>query len=709
MRKIFTLNLLLFITALSSSQEQKSDSTKVENLGEVIITGQYSKQSVKKSVFEVKVLTRTDIENHGASDLAHLLNTTLNINIIPNASTGKSGVSLFGLDEQYFKVLIDGIPVINEEGFGNNTDLTLINLNDVERIEIVEGAMGVQYGANSVSGIINVITKKSSRNDWDIYAYIQEETVNDEYEWFDKGRHIQSVKIEHNITENLYGNVSYTRNDFGGYWGDRKGENYDKSDELRGHEWLPKKQHFANLLLSYDASKINLFYKFEYTNETIDKYSKNVDLNENPATGTTNPTALDEIYTNNRFYHHLNGNGLIKNKINYDVSLSYQKQTKDLEQYTYRIREKEKLNIQKGEYLSRSAFFSRGTVSNLFKTKKFSLQTGYEITNEKGFGSPIAITIDPEEENIKQRLDNYDLFASSEFEINDKFSFRPGLRVSFSNLFDNQYIYSLSAKYLFKKEIELRGILGSANRTPNYDELYTYFVDVNHNVQGNPDLTPEKGVSAFLHIKKKSYFNDANIVLKNKVSFSYLDLKDRIELIVVSDIPLAFQYNNIDSFKSMGMFSENAVLYKNLQGKFGIGLLGVLKILNDEVDANDDFLFNLQLNADLSYKIPKWNAFFSVYFKYLGEQNQFVEKTNNEGEQVFVKGTTDAYSWMDATVKKTFLSNKLELMLGVRNLLDLTTVNTTAISGGAHNGPPVGFLLGYGRSYFIKVAYSLKN
>ena len=70
---------------------------------------------------------------------------------------------LFGLDGEYFKVLIDNVPIINEGGFGNGTDLTLINLDDVERIEIVEGAMGVQYGSNAFTGIINIITKKSSR------------------------------------------------------------------------------------------------------------------------------------------------------------------------------------------------------------------------------------------------------------------------------------------------------------------------------------------------------------------------------------------------------------------------------------------------------------------------------------------------------------------------------------------------------------------
>jgi len=146
----------LFCSAISLAQNTPvTDSTDIEKLDEVVVTGQINPQSVNKSVVEVKVISRKDIERQAGNTLADVLNNTLNLNITPNTSTGKSGVSLFGLDSQYFKVLIDNIPMINEEGVGNNTDLTLINLDDVERIEYVEGAMGVQYGSNAVSGIIN--------------------------------------------------------------------------------------------------------------------------------------------------------------------------------------------------------------------------------------------------------------------------------------------------------------------------------------------------------------------------------------------------------------------------------------------------------------------------------------------------------------------------------------------------------------------------
>lgn len=703
---IIYFTTLIVTTSLFAQREVLKDSTKVEKLDQVVVTGQHNPQSVGKSVFEVKVISRNDIERQAGNNLADVLSNTLNLNVTPNTSTGKSGVSLFGLDSQYFKVLVDNVPIINEEGMGNNTDLTLINLDDVERIEIVEGAMGVQYGANAVSGIINVITKKSSKKDWEISTYIQEETVGDEYELFNKGRHIQSIKLGHNFTENLYANAVFTRNDFAGFWNDRFGEKYDRNDGLRGHEWLPKLQQNTKMLLSYQKNDFAIFYRFDYLNETIEHYNELVDVNENPATGTTRPIAQDEIFTNNRFYHHLNATGSLFKKVNYNISVSYQEQTKDLERYTYIIRENKKENVEEGEYQQRSAFFSRGTFSNLINSKTVSLQTGFELTNERGSGSAVAVVITPGEEKITQNLDNYDFFASSEITLSDRFSFRPGARVSFSNLFDTQFIGSLSAKQILNNGWELRAILGSANRTPNYDELYTYFVDVNHNVQGNPELLPEKGLSAFLHIKKHSSFDDGKIRIKNKLSFNYLGLDDRIELIVVQQNPLQFQYSNIDSYRAIGAFTENEIFFGNFNVHLGASLQGISKVLETR-NNNEDYLFNLQLNANLGYTLPKWNTTFSAYIKYIGEQQQFVEKTNDAGEQVFETGKTDGYNWMDATINKSFYNGSFVATVGSRNIFDVSSVNTTAFDGGTHNGPGAQIPLGYGRSYFLKLMYNL--
>ena len=699
-KKISFLFSLIIISFQAQENEIKKDSSNITLLDEVVITGQLKPQSIKKSVFEVKVITRKDIERRAGNNLADLLSQILNIDVFQNTSNGKSDINVLGLDGKYFKVLIDNIPIINEEGFGNATDLTLINLDDVERIELVQGAMGVQYGANALAGVLNIITKKKTKLDWEIRTFLQEETVGNEYEFFNQGRHIQSINIGHQLTEKNYVNVSFNRNDFRGYLGDLKGQYYDVDDESRGYRWLPKSQNFIKLLLSHKGKKHTAFYKFDYLNEDIFRYDSIVRTNFIPETLTSNPSSLDERFNNKRFVHHLNLSGSLSN-VPYNLSVSYQKQEKSRESYTYFIREDLKENIEKGTFLSKEVWFSRGTFSNLINTQKIKLQAGFEVTNEKGFGSPFGVTIANEVSGVSNTLTNIDVFTSSEIDFTENFSVKPGLRASFTNLFGNQFYYSLSARQLFKNNWEARAVLGYGTRTPNFDELYIYFVDINHDVQGNENLVPEKGFSSFIHIKKQTDFND-NFSMKNKLTLSYIDVSDRIELITVNQMPLQFQYNNIDKFSSTGIALENDFYYHNVKLNLGASYFGIKNIVDYNTGQTSNSQNNFQLNSNISYSIPNWDASFTAYYKYIGETNRFIQV-----DGFFENQNISPYSWMDVTTNKSFFKRKLVATFGIRNLFDTTEINTNAVTGGAHSGTSSAIILGYGRSYFLKLQYNI--
>ena len=118
---------------------------------------------------------------------------------------------------------------------------------------------------------------------------------------------------------------------------------------------------------------------------------------------------------------------------------------------------------------------------------------------------------------------------------------------------------------------------------------------------------------------------------------------------------------------------------------------------------SDDYLYGFQGNLNVSYRIPKWTTVFSVFAKYNGPEYLFVSRNDGSLE----KGRQNDYSMVDASIKKTLFSDKLEITAGARNLLNVTTISTTAREGGVHSGPPVEQLLGYGRSYFLKLLYRL--
>ncbi|WP_203257080.1 TonB-dependent receptor plug domain-containing protein [Hyunsoonleella ulvae] len=711
-KKYLTIYFSFFLGGYSFSQEasrKDGDSIKVEALEEVVLTGQYNLQSIRKSVFEVNVINRKQIDMLAGNNLADVLNQSLNLNIIPNTSTGKSTVQMFGLDGQYFKILVDNIPLVNDEGLGNNTDLTQINLDDIKQIEIVEGSMGVQYGANAVSGVINIITKKNSKYKWDVSTFTQEETVSNEYALFNEGRHIQSLRIGHQLTDKINVSANYNRNDFNGFLDDRQGPYYEFNDGLRGFLWLPKIQNTGKALINFSGDNFQSFYKFEYFDEQIDRFSSQVAENFNASTNTTNPVGTDAIFNSIRFFHHLNFSGKLKQQINYDVSFSYQSQKRDVEMFKYRIRTREKFDVNAFEFQSRNVWYSRGNFSNFFNIKNFKTQLGYEINNTNGFASEEAGSFDGE--NIRRELGNYDVFASSEINITPKISIRPGARLIASTLFKPRTAVSLISKYNLKNDLELRVLVGSSPRLPNYAELYTYFVDANHDVRGNADLLPEQGASIFAHIKKKFSFGKAEtpIRLQSKLSFNYLNVEDRIELSIINNNPLQFQYINIDAFKTIGAFFRNTLIYNSLRASFGLGYSGQSKVLDSRTLANDDYLFALQANANASYRFDKIGLVASAFFKFNGPVQQFVQQQDANNQTILVRGEQAGFSMLDASFRKNFANKALQLTLGARNLFNITQVNTTAIEGGAHSGPANNILLGYGRSYFLKLLYNIKS
>ncbi|MCM0668575.1 TonB-dependent receptor plug domain-containing protein [Flavobacterium tyrosinilyticum] len=703
---------LLFCTY--SFAQQKDTIKSAEKLSEVVVTGQFEQQSIKKSVFNVRVISKEDIKQLAANNLADVLNQYLNITIRNSGSDGRSTVSMFGLDSQYFKILVDNIPLVSDTGMGTNVDLTQVNLDDVERIEIIEGSMGVTHGANAVTGILNIITKKGGGYRWQISATVQEETVGNEYGLFDKGRHIQAAKIAHNFNENWFINIGGNRNDFAGFYDDKEGKDYTGNDGLRGFSWLPKEQLVGNAMLGYQKNDFRIFYKFDYYGENVHYYNPIIIPQDNfpfPNTYYTN----DKRFITNRFYHHLNSNGKLFSKLNYNVSVSHQKQERDLEKFNYQLETEKEFANDRQTYQSKEVFYSTGTLSNFFDSKKVDFQMGYEITNENGFYNSAAGTFKDDQQqfkDVRKRLENYDIFSVAEINLNDKFSIRPGLRYSFQAQFDNQYASSLGLRYLFKKGLEARASLGKSYRTPNFDELYTYFVDSNHNLQGNPDLVPENSTSYELSFKRSCFF-DSGAQIANNLAVTYLNVDDRIDMVLTDVNPLVYKYVNINKYQMWNISTTEQYSYKNWNIKVGAALVGISRKLDLaalNVTSDDKFLYSLNLNSSISYNIPKWNTLFALYYKYNGKQQQFVAGTDTDGSAKFFLSEISPYSWMDASVRKLFFKNQFEVTVGARNLFDITNVQTVqsgGSTGGAHASGSPDLLLGYGRSYFLKLTYNL--
>ncbi|OXA66517.1 TonB-dependent receptor [Flavobacterium aquidurense] len=682
---------------------QVKDTTAVNKLSEVVVTGQFEPQSIKKSVFNVRVISNQDIQNLAANNLSDVLNQYLNITVRPSGTSGRSTVSLFGLDAQYFKILVDNVPLVNEAGFGNNTDLSQINLNDVDHIEIVEGSMGVSYGANAVSGVLNIITKKSSQYKWGITASVQEETVNKEYSLFDQGRHIQSLKVSHTFNKNWFVSFGANRNDFQGYLSDKNGVDYAENDGTRGYRWLPKDQLNGTALIAYHKDNFRFFYKFEYLDENVDYYNSIVQSGFNTTLGSYR-YGDDKRYLTNRYFHNLNVTGKLFSQLNYNVSLSHQKQARDVESFRYYLFTKSEANNVTVKDQSMEVLYSTGTLNNFFSSKTVDLQLGYEFVNNRGYAlvQEASNILAP----VRKTLENYDFFVSSEIMASERLSIKPGIRFSAQSQFDNQYASSLGLRYLFDKGIELRGSYGNSFRTPTFEELYSKQIFDGHFFVGNENLIPETSTSYEASLKKSTtFFSGAQ--LSNTFAGSYLDVNDRIDMALVRFNPDTgnpeYQYMNISKYRMWNFSTMNQFRKDNLTFNFGAALIGVSQEIKNEVFTSDDkFLYSFNLNASVSYKLPKWKTILSGYYKYNGRTQQFIE-----GASSYVLSTIDPSNWLDATIRQNFFKDHFEVTIGVRNILDIKNVNQTGTNPNAVHASSGDVMLAYGRSYFLKLAYNL--
>lgn len=686
-----------------------NDSIKTECLDEVIVTHKDDIMSLSKKLFSVQVLKKEDIQKVAANNLTDLLTQNLNITIIPDASTGESSVSMFGLDGQYVKILLDGIPITSNNGIGNNIDISQINLDEVEQVEIVEGAMGVLYGDNAVAGVINVVTKRRQGNKWQIQAFVQEETIGKEYNLSDKGRHIQSLKISNNINDNVNYTLGISRNDFKGFYNIYQGKDYAKivdgivdNDTLRGTEWNPKEQitYYANA--NVNLREHNFFYKLQYFKESVTVFDKYV--TGRFTDGSYKVTATDENFNTNRIVNNLTITGPLKGEMDYNLFFSQQNQKRYYQDYTYNL-SLQKIDNYNTDDLSQSSdfWFSKGFVSNITPNSSFfNLQLGYEFTWQKGYDA--IATGNYSDEVVENKIDNYDFFSAVDFNVNKKLSFYPGARFTNNSQFGKKFIWSLSSTYRISDSFNTKAVFGSAFRTPNFGELFYYFVDANHNVKGNPDLQPEDGISLLLNFDKRITISEGS-VLKTALKTYYFNIDSKIADVIVIDDEGKNLYTsaNIDNSKIAGISLNNSFSYKNISVSLGATYMGESTTISESENHKSDYLWSFNLQSNFNYNIPSIKTILSGQIKYTGQTQTLLE----DDEGGLYLGKTGSFTWFDASIRKD-LTKQINLTLGARNIFDIVTVNASDLSSGGHDSNAANSrLFGNGRSYFLKLLFNI--
>src|SRR5699024_3283419 len=159
-----------------------------------------------------------------------------------------------------------------------------------------------------------------------------------------------------------------------------------------------------------------------------------------------------------------------KQQMNYDLSVSYQEQKRNIESFTRRLITGEKYNSNRYDYNTREGMYSRGSLNQILNSNRYNFEIVYEVDLDKGTGSGLSDQ-NASENTQSNRLNSYSAFTSAELNFTDRLSFRPGFRYINSNKFSDQFAVSLSGKYQFNNDFQLRVIAGTSPKIPNFEQL----------------------------------------------------------------------------------------------------------------------------------------------------------------------------------------------------------------------------------------------
>jgi outer membrane receptor for ferrienterochelin and colicins len=118
-----------------------------------------SRREVASLATSVREITQEDIKTQASLTVADVLKASPSgIDVTMRCPYEGTGVYIRGFRQHQTKILIDGVPVY--EPFRKSFDLSMIPTGSIAKIKLIKGPSSVLYGANTMGGVVNIITKK---------------------------------------------------------------------------------------------------------------------------------------------------------------------------------------------------------------------------------------------------------------------------------------------------------------------------------------------------------------------------------------------------------------------------------------------------------------------------------------------------------------------------------------------------------------------
>ena len=579
-KKNLLIPISIFLTLLSSQYAfaEKSTISEEFTLPQMNITALGYKSANLETPSDVTVYTGDELKQTGARNVANALKYKPGIyfsQMGPHDQsfiTGNSTISLRGIKGGTL-VLINGVPA----GFNNVSHLDMINLETVEKVEIIKGGGAVLYGSEAYGGVINVITKDSYQNNLHIATG-------------NKGQHDYAATIGVGKL-----GISLGRNESGetGILSEVQGTKTINGEKVPYYTGFgDSKKDYIGINYKFD-NKLNLSYMFNKKNYTIDYLNSSEEklqhfmyddrehftqLHFNNQKGLEATAYYNERIIKNPDYYIVNPNNLEwerSNHKNYGIDVKKVWENEN-EKVLIGLNSKRELYVDENQ-----KFASFGNSSSQLKPYArfgtYSLN-GYSMYGQydRKLSDATKLVFSMREDLIRSDAGNYNAFL-------------PQLQI-FTKLNEENSVYAN---------------IGRSFRMPNFRQLY-YSSGV---LLQNPDLKPEYGWNYELGFKHDTPNDNFKAVL------FHIDLDDQITNRKVNGLTQSY---NAAKYRNTGLeLSYTKKINNNFDWSIG-GIYSKPQNKTTESAPWKDVLGKYQIMTSMNYHSENTNA--TLNLSYMGNR-----------------------------------------------------------------------------------------
>lgn len=514
-------HFFVLAAVIISNQLIAQDTARLQ-LDEVVVTANKYEQKQSTTGKVLNIISRQQLERSGGKTLCEVLNTLPGLTMIGanNVLGTNQNISIRGASAGNVLLLIDGIPVNDPSAITNYYDLNFINIDQVERIEVLKGGQSTLYGSDAVAGAINVILKKADKK-ITVFGGVTGGSYNTLKESIGFGGQQKNTHFSINYTHQSSDGFSAAtdKNKVGGF--DNDGF---KQHALNGRfEFSPAK----NLKINFTGTYNNYFADLDAAAFTDEKdYTVKNDNKQLGASAvyTLKKTTIHLNYNFNHVIRRYNDDSLYQ-------SSPYSKFARS--SYTGRIHFAELY----GNWKINNFELLIGADYRWNNTDQWYWSTG-------AFGPYAPPALHAEMKQVSPYL-------TLAYNQDNGFGAEIGGRYNDHSVYGNNVSFNFNPFFVIKDKAKLFANIYSAFKTPTLYQLYDQSI-------GNSSLTPEKSTVAeagveFLSLKK----------LNARVVGFYRQAKDAI-LYTFNPSTFAGKYLNASKQTNYGIELEGGFAHKKV-------------------------------------------------------------------------------------------------------------------------------------------------